>query len=184
MENLIRSHITQLSIISKIPKDGTLEIRDGGFVVYKNTWPEWVYRKLHGTSRIVIMKKLKDFYDDIIQVSNHMMLTNSFHIALLESLGDRLEGSIIGLGNMCKYYHDDEEFKSFTMTIVSTQIKPQLASINSYLKNGKKTKEAMGRMFSPSFKSSSGDGINIEEIELNRIGEKSDTEYEECITNN
>jgi hypothetical protein len=118
------------------------------------------------------MKKLKDFYDDVIQVSNHMMLTNSFHIALLESLGDRLESSTIGLSNMCKYYHDDEEFKSFMTTIITTQIKPQLADINSYLRNGKKTKEALSNLLSPSFKSTSSDQNeynDIEEIELKSI---------------
>ena len=116
MNHTKRDLIIKLETLSRIPKNGRLNLTSNDIEIYQNTWGEWLRRKIYSDSREKTIERLNSFFDHVLQTSNDMI--NCIAIGCedikekaedLNAIATELANAIVGINNLRDTYIDDQK---------------------------------------------------------------------------
>lgn len=119
MNHIKRNLIIKLETLSRIPKNGKLNLSANDIEIYQNNWVEWFKRWKSGDGREKTVERLNSFYDHVLQTSNDMI--NCISVKCddirekaedLSAIATELANSIIGINNLRDTYIDDQKINA------------------------------------------------------------------------
>ena len=126
MNHTKREIIIKLETLSRIPKNGKLNLTANDIEIYQNTWGDWFRRWSLGDGRENTVSHLNHFYDHVMLTTDDMMdCINGSEIDQHQTIGTRdecrkkandlstialaLANSIVGINNLRETYIKDEK---------------------------------------------------------------------------
>lgn len=119
MNHIKRNLIIKLETLSRIPKNGKLNLTANDIEIFQNSWIEWFKRWKSGDGREKTVERLNSFYDHVLQTSNDMI--NCIAVRCddvrdkaedLSAIATELANSISGINNLRDTYIDDQKINA------------------------------------------------------------------------
>ena len=115
MDKFITNTLPQLLLISKIPREGKLTVKNGELDIYGGGLWNWTVRACTGEGKKATVIYLKDFYQNIRKAVREMVKQNDKEDDIivkkirsnnLHAIIENLYLSLEGLNNLAGTYHD------------------------------------------------------------------------------
>ena len=135
MDRSTHVYLTQLRIISKIPRNGQLDTTNNDVNIYKPGVANWVMRKFHGDGKAPTATFLTDFFEEIDKKTTDLIKnlrreksdeTKLQQMQLLVSLTEKIYESLAGMNNLMGTYNSFPETVSKLEHIVEDMMYPTL----------------------------------------------------------
>jgi len=119
MNHTKRDLIIKLETLSRIPKNGKLNLTANDIEIYQNGWIEWFKRWKNGDGREKTIERLNHFFDHVLQTSNDMINCIAINCEDikdkaedLNAIATELANSIVGINNLRDTYVDDQKINA------------------------------------------------------------------------
>jgi hypothetical protein len=142
MDNILHTYLTKLSIISKIPSNGKINITNNDLNIYYDSVVNWMLRKFHGDNKYNATKYLTELYREINLFSDQLMYsieseinntTKIKKINMLVSLAEKIKESMIGVKNLIGTYKEYLKVISLLECLEHDIIIPQYRCIKEFI---------------------------------------------------
>lgn len=111
MNHTKRDLIIKLETLSRIPKNGRLDLTSGDIEICYYGWTEWLKRKIYRDGKEKTIERLNYFFDHVLQTSNEMINCISTDCddikdkaEDLSAIATELANSIVGINNLRDTY--------------------------------------------------------------------------------
>jgi hypothetical protein len=135
MDKTTHTYLTQLRIISKIPRNGLLVTTNNEINIYRPGMVNWVLRKFHGDGKGPTTTFLTDFYSELDRKTLDLLrdIRREKHVEqqvvqvqLLAALTEKIFESLEGIANLIGSYKSFPETVSRLEHIVEDMIHPTI----------------------------------------------------------
>lgn len=147
MNHTKRDLIIKLETLSRIPKNGKLNLSANDIEIYQNGWVEWFKRWKSGDGREKTIERLNHFFDHVLQTSNDMITCIQGDPGCddikdkaedLNAIATELANAIVGINNLRDTYIDDQKINAQLRFICEQYIAVQYHKIIDALEHFEK----------------------------------------------